>query len=78
MAPPSWRPVPAAESRRLHRQLRESQITRDELTGLTVGGAGLEQLSRELESAGGAAAEAAHVLEEEVSKLGISQSPAVS
>jgi simple sugar transport system ATP-binding protein len=53
----------------------KSQITRDELTGLMAGGSELEQLSHELESAGGAAAEAAHVLEEEVSELGIGQQP---
>jgi simple sugar transport system ATP-binding protein len=54
----------------------KSQITRDELTGLMAGGAELEQLSHELEEVGGAAAEAAHELEAEVSQLGIShQSP---
>jgi len=53
----------------------KSQVTRDELTGLMAGGTELEQLSHELESAGGAAAEAAHVLGEEVSELGISQQP---
>ncbi len=37
-----------------------------------AGGAELEQLSHELESAGGAAAEAAQVLGEEVEELGIS------
>jgi len=52
---------------------RKEQITRDELTGLMAGGGELEQLSRELESAGGAAAEAAHVLDEEVEELGISR-----
>jgi simple sugar transport system ATP-binding protein len=51
----------------------KSQITRDELTGLMAGGSELEQLSHELEGAGGAAAEAAHVLEEEVSELHIGQ-----
>jgi simple sugar transport system ATP-binding protein len=53
----------------------KSQITRDELTGLMAGGAELEQLSHELEGAGGAAAEAAHMLGEEVSELGIGQQP---
>jgi simple sugar transport system ATP-binding protein len=53
----------------------KSQITRDELTGLMAGGAELEQLSHELEGAGGAAAEAAHMLEEEVSELGIGHQP---
>jgi simple sugar transport system ATP-binding protein len=54
---------------------QKSQITRDELTGLMAGGAELEQLSHELEGAGGAAAEAAHMLEEEVSELGLGQQP---
>jgi simple sugar transport system ATP-binding protein len=51
----------------------KNQVTRDELTGLMAGGSELEQLSHELESAGGAAAEAAHMMEAEVSDLGISQ-----
>lgn len=51
----------------------KDQITRDELTGLMAGGGELEQLSRELEGAGGAAAEAAHVLEQEAGELGISR-----
>ncbi|MGD0245847.1 MAG: ATP-binding cassette domain-containing protein [Streptosporangiaceae bacterium] len=50
----------------------KSQITRDELTGLMAGGAELEQLSHELEGAGGAAAELGRVLEEDVEELGIS------
>ncbi len=49
----------------------KNEVTRDELTGLMAGGAELEQLSHELEAGGGAAAEAAHVLEEEVHELGI-------
>jgi simple sugar transport system ATP-binding protein len=49
----------------------KGQITRDELTGLMAGGAELEALSHELESAGGAAAEAGHEMEEEVQELGI-------
>jgi len=53
----------------------KSQVTRDELTGLMAGGAELEQLSHELESAGGAAAEAAHELEADVTELGISAEP---
>ena len=53
----------------------KGQITRDELTGLMAGGAELEQLSHELESEGGAAAEAAHEMEAEVSELGISHEP---
>jgi simple sugar transport system ATP-binding protein len=53
----------------------KAQITRDELTGLMAGGSELEQLSHELEGAGGAAAEAAHELEAEVSELGISSHP---
>jgi simple sugar transport system ATP-binding protein len=49
----------------------KNEVTRDELTGLMAGGAELEQLSHELQRGGGAAAEAAHVLEEEVKELGI-------
>jgi simple sugar transport system ATP-binding protein len=49
----------------------KTQITRDELTGLMAGGAELEALSHELESAGGAVADAAHALGEEVTGLGI-------
>ena len=55
---------------------KKSQITRDELTGLMAGGSELEQLSRELEGAGGAAADVAQVLEEEVGQLGIHRRPA--
>jgi ABC-type sugar transport system ATPase subunit len=54
---------------------QKNQITRDELTGLMAGGAELEALSHELESAGGSAAEAAHVLEAEVEELGITRQP---
>ena len=36
-----------------------------------AGGTELEELSHELEAGGGAAAEAAHVLEKEVQELGI-------
>jgi simple sugar transport system ATP-binding protein len=54
----------------------KSQITRDELTGLMAGGAELEQLSHELEGAGGSAAEIGAVLSEEVEELGISHQPA--
>jgi simple sugar transport system ATP-binding protein len=50
---------------------RKAEVTRDELTALMAGGAELEELSHELESAGGAAAEAAHVIGEEVHELGI-------
>ena len=49
----------------------KSQITRDELTGLMAGGAELEQLSHELESAGGAAADIGRVMEADVEELGI-------
>jgi simple sugar transport system ATP-binding protein len=49
----------------------KNEVTRDELTGLMAGGAELEQLSHELEAGGGAAAEAAHVLEKEVQELGL-------
>jgi simple sugar transport system ATP-binding protein len=52
---------------------RKDQITRDELTGLMAGGSELEQLSHELEAAGGAAANIAQVLGEEVSELGLSR-----
>ena len=51
------------------------QVTRDELTGLMAGGAELEQLSHELEGAGGAAAEIGHELSEDVEELGISHQP---
>ncbi|MBV9206204.1 MAG: sugar ABC transporter ATP-binding protein, partial [Actinobacteria bacterium] len=54
----------------------KSQITRDELTGLMAGGAELEQLSHELEGAGGAAADIGRELEADVSDLGISREPA--
>jgi simple sugar transport system ATP-binding protein len=53
----------------------KTQITRDELTGLMAGGSELEALSHELEGAGGAAAEAAHELEADVSELGIGPQP---
>ncbi len=52
---------------------RKDQITRDELTGLMAGGGELEQLSQELQNAGGAAANVAQVLGEEVSELGLSR-----
>jgi simple sugar transport system ATP-binding protein len=51
----------------------KNQVTRDELTGLMAGGSELEQLSHELESAGGEAAEIGRSLEEDVTELGISQ-----
>jgi len=54
---------------------KKEQITRDELTGLMAGGSELEELSHELEKAGGAAAEAAHELEDDVGELGISRPP---
>jgi simple sugar transport system ATP-binding protein len=50
---------------------QKNEITRDELTAMMAGGAELEELSHELESAGGEAAEAAQVLGEEVEELGI-------
>jgi simple sugar transport system ATP-binding protein len=56
----------------------KEQITRDELTGLMAGGGELEQLSHELEAMGGAAADAAQVLGEEVQELGISHRPTPS
>ena len=40
-----------------------------------AGGTELEQLSHELESAGGAVAEAGHTMEEELRELGIGGSP---
>jgi simple sugar transport system ATP-binding protein len=51
----------------------KDQVTLEELTGLMAGGKELEQLSHELESAGGAAAAAAHALGDQVSDLGISR-----
>jgi len=53
----------------------KEQVTLEELTGLMAGGSELEQLSHELEAAGGAAAEAAHEMEDNVSDLGISRPP---
>jgi simple sugar transport system ATP-binding protein len=53
----------------------KEQVTLEELTGLMAGGSELAQLSHELESAGGAAAEAAQELEDDVSELGISRQP---
>jgi simple sugar transport system ATP-binding protein len=53
----------------------KEQVTLEELTGLMAGGNELAQLSHELESAGGAAAEAAQELEDDVSDLGISRQP---
>jgi len=50
---------------------KKNEVTREELTGLMAGGAELEELSHELQQGGGAAAEAAHVLEAEVHELGI-------
>jgi len=52
----------------------KDEISREELTALMAGGAELEELSHELEQGGGAAAEAAHMLEEEYKELGISPS----
>jgi simple sugar transport system ATP-binding protein len=52
---------------------RKDQITRDELTGLMAGGGELEQLSHELEAAGGAAARAAQALGKGVTELGLSR-----
>jgi len=54
---------------------KKEQVTLEELTGLMAGGSELEQLSHELEAAGGAAAEAAHEMEDNVSDLGISRPP---
>jgi simple sugar transport system ATP-binding protein len=53
----------------------KSQITRDELDGLMAGGRELEELSHELEGAGGSAADVAQVLAQEVTELGIGHQP---
>jgi simple sugar transport system ATP-binding protein len=53
----------------------KSEITREELTAQMAGGAELEELHHELQRGGGAAAEVAQVLEEEVEELGIAQQP---
>jgi simple sugar transport system ATP-binding protein len=53
----------------------KAQITRDELTGLMAGGAELEQLSHELEDAGGAMAEIGRELESDATELGIGDQP---
>jgi simple sugar transport system ATP-binding protein len=53
----------------------KNQVTRDELTGLMAGGSELEQLSHELESAGGAAADIGRSMEEDVTELGITHQP---
>lgn len=53
----------------------KSQVTRDELAGLMAGGRELEELSHELESVGGPAADVAHELAEDVTELGIAQQP---
>jgi len=52
----------------------KSQVTRDELTGLMAGGSELEELSHELESAGGEAASVAALLEEDAEELGTASS----
>ena len=51
---------------------QKHEITRDELTALMAGGAELEELHHELERGGGATAEAAREMEEDVQELGIS------
>src|SRR5689334_11567987 len=53
----------------------KNQVTRDELTGLMAGGSELEQLSHELESAGGAVADLGRSMEADVEELGISHQP---
>jgi simple sugar transport system ATP-binding protein len=50
---------------------RKDEVTRDELTALMAGGAELEELSHELESAGAGSEAAARLLGEEVHELGI-------
>ena len=60
---------------------QKDKVTRDELTGLMAGGTELEQLSHELESAGGSAAAVGAMLEEEAEELGTAShepSPAAS
>jgi len=54
---------------------KKTEISRDELTALMAGGSELEELSHELEQVGGATAEAAHIIEAEVKKLGITAEP---
>ncbi len=54
---------------------RKDQISLEELTAQMAGGAELEQLSHELESVGGAVAEAGHTMEEELKELGIGGGP---
>jgi simple sugar transport system ATP-binding protein len=54
---------------------KKNEISRDELTALMAGGSELEELSHELEQVGGATAEAAHIIEAEVKKLGITAEP---
>ena len=49
----------------------KNQVTREELTGLMAGGGELEALSHELEGAGGASADVAAALSEEVGELGL-------
>jgi simple sugar transport system ATP-binding protein len=55
---------------------QKGEITRDELTALMAGGAELEELSHELQRAGGSGAQIARVLEEEAQELGIAHSTA--
>ena len=53
----------------------KDEISREELTALMAGGSELEELSHELESVGGAVAQAGHTMEEELKELGIGGSP---
>jgi simple sugar transport system ATP-binding protein len=53
----------------------KEQITLDELAGLMAGGGELEELSHELEAMGGAAADAAQALGEDIPELGLSHRP---
>jgi simple sugar transport system ATP-binding protein len=53
----------------------KDEISREELTALMAGGSELEELSHELESVGGAVAEAGHTMEEELKELGIGGAP---
>ena len=74
---PGRRPLPAAQARPQPRLLPQGPRSPcEELTAQMAGGAELEELSHELESGGGAVAEAApRRMEEEVKELGIGGTP---
>jgi simple sugar transport system ATP-binding protein len=50
---------------------QKTEVTRDELTGLMAGGAELEELAHELETAGGASKDTASEIKQEARELGI-------